>query len=352
MSLFLFKLVCMKKSALILIFLSFLIVSCSPKETTTVENHGYTQGTTYQVKYLTNKKVDYGADITRILEDIDFSMSTYRDDSYITKVNRSDEWITVDEMFVDVLKRALEIAEETGGDFDPTVGPLMKSWGFTNARIEKQPSEQQIKEILNKVSYKKVKIDGQKVKLPKGFELDFNSIAPGYTSDKIAGFLEDKGIENYMVEIGGEVKAKGTNEKGDIWKIGVDKPTEELEDGNRFQFVLELKDAGMATSGNYRKFWVDEKTGMRYAHTLDPHLGVPARNSLLSATIIADTAMDADAYATVCMVKGLKSCKEFLESKQDLEGYLVYAENDKDWGVYFTNGFKKYLLDDFKTQMD
>ncbi len=334
------------------ILLPLLLTACTKNKVHTVVNQGYTQGTTYHVKYLVDKKVNYGADITRILEDIDISMSTYRDDSYITKVNNSDDWVEVDEMFIEVLNSALEIAEETRGDFDPTVGPLMKVWGFTNAGIEKQPTEQEIVEIIRKVGYAKVETAGHKVKIPQGFELDFNSIAPGYTADKIAGFLETKGIENYMVEIGGEIKARGANEKGNIWKIGVDKPTEELEEGDRFQFILELKDAGMATSGNYRKFWVDDETGMRYAHTIDPHLGIPARNSLLSATIVAKTSMQADAYATVCMVKGYAECKQFLEQKQDLEGYLVYAKQDSTWGVYFTEGFKNFLLEEFRQQTD
>lgn len=147
-----------------------------------------------------------------------------------------------------------------------------------------------------------------------------------------------------MIEVGGEVKAKGVNQTGEVWKIGVDKPSEEIDTEGRFQFIIELKDMGLATSGNYRKFWVDEETGARYSHTIDPKTGYPARNSLLSASIISNSTMDADAYATVCMVKGVEECKAFLDTKTELEGYLIWDDGSGNWQTYVTEGFETYIV--------
>lgn len=329
------------------VFLLILILSLeacsSQKEPRLVENSGYAQGSTYQIKYLTSKNQNFAEEIETIFLEIDQSMSTYVSSSLISEVNKGGAWVEVDDMFLEVLNRSIEIAKETDGDFDPTVGPLVAIWGFGFEEVRRDVDTEMIEEVRSKTGYSSVRIDGNKVMIPEDFSLDFNALAQGYTVDVIAGYLESQGIENYMVEVGGEVRTLGLNNKGNIWTIGVDKPQNEIDQSDRFQFILELKDAGLATSGNYRKYWVDQKTGVKYSHTINPHSGTPARNRLLSASIIAPNTMDADAYATTCMVKGLEDCKAFLDSKPDLEGYLVYTNDNDAWEVFITPGFESFI---------
>ncbi len=334
----------MTKIYLILIIFGVILASCSiERETRLIENSGYAQGSTYQIKYLTNRNQNFKKEIGSIFEDIDNSMSTYVPTSLISEVNKGDRWVTVDEYFLTVLNRSLEIAEETNGDFDPTVAPLVRLWGFGFEKVRGDVNTEMVDEVNSRTGYSNIEVDGSKVKIPEGFSLDFNAIAQGFTVDVIADYLESQGINNYMVEVGGEVKTKGLNDKGSVWTIGVDKPQQQIDTEDRFQFILELKDAGLATSGNYRKYWIDEETGTRYSHTIDPHSGTPARNRLLSASIISESAMDADAYATVCMVKGLENCISFLENKPELEGYLIYSGDSDNWDIFITEGFKIYI---------
>lgn len=343
----------MKQSSLLLLISTLLFISCEPRnKVRLIENSGYAQGSTYQIKYLVDRNKNYGKEIEQILADIDNSMSTYQENSCISAVNKGGTWVEIDTMFIEVMQRSIEIAEETGGDFDPTVGPLVRIWGFGYDKIKEDVSAENIRDIKKLTGYAKVELEGNRLRIPEGFTLDFNAIAQGYTVDVLARYLEAQGLTNYMVEVGGEVRARGKNDKGVIWRIGVDKPQSEIDSEERFQFILELENAGLATSGNYRKYWVDQTTGIKYSHTIDPHTGSPALNRLLSASIIAPTTMDADAYATVCMVKGLENCKAFLATKAELEGYLVYTNQDGDWEVYFTDGFKKYLKEEFRQQTD
>lgn len=334
----------MKHTHLILITLGLIFSSCSlEKEPRLVENSGYAQGSTYQIKYLTTRNQNFEAEINSMFEDIDNSMSTYVPTSIISEVNKGGSWVEVDQLFFTVLNRSLEIAEETSGDFDPTVAPIVRLWGFGFDEIRGDVNEEMINEVRSRTGYDQVELNGNRVKVPEGFSLDFNAIAQGYTVDVLADYLESEGIKNYMVEVGGEVKTKGLNDKNQIWSIGVDKPQSSIDREDRFQFIIELKDASLATSGNYRKYWVDEETGNKYSHTIDPHTGTPARNRLLSASIISSSAMDADAYATVCMVKGLEGCKAFLKGKEDLEGYLVFTNDAGEWEVYITEAFESSI---------
>lgn len=328
----------------ILIILS-LFIGCTEPELRLVVNTGSAQGSTYQIRFITSKNVDFEEELTQIFRDIDNSMSTWVPTSLISQVNDNGEWVEVDEMFLEVLNRSLEIAEESEGDFDPTVGPLVQLWGFWFDEIRGQVTDEQVAETLDLVGFDKVEINDQNVRIPLNSTIDFNAIAQGYTVDVIAEFLEDNGITRYMVEVGGEVRTRGLNDKNAVWVIGVDKPQEQIDVEDRFQFILKLEDAALATSGNYRKFWVDEETGLKYSHTIDPQTGYPAKNNLLSASIIAPTGMDADAYATLCMVQGLEECKEFLESKPELEGYLIYADLGGNWQEYITEGFQGFILE-------
>jgi thiamine biosynthesis lipoprotein len=333
--------------ALILLLFPFLFFSAcqSQKKPTLIVNEGYAQGSTYHIKYLSNNHKDFGADIEQIFKDIDHSMSFYIRGSLITQLNNGNSPVTVDSMFMTVLNRSIEIAEETSGDFDPTVGPLARLWGFGYDTVRGDLSADSIEAVKAHTGYKAIHIDGMKISIPKNYTLDFNAIAQGYTVDYIANYLHKKGIQNYMIEVGGEVRTRGVNEAGEVWRIGVDKPSKDIDSADRFQFIVQLKNSGLATSGNYRKFWVDEETGVRYSHTINPHTGYPAENRLLSASLIAPTAMDADAYATVCMVRGLEGCKEILSQHDELEGYLIFDTDGKEWGTYITKGFENIIVD-------
>lgn len=329
-----------------LILLSILFISCSSsQEPVYIENSGQAQGSTYQVKYQSPDGQSFGEEIEEILRRIDLSMSTYVPSSIISQINKGDTLVQVDSLFIKVLNRSLEIAEETSGDFDPTVGPLVSLWGFGFEEVRLDVSEDTVQQVLSKVGYDSIRVDDMNVSVPSGFTIDFNAIAQGFTVDHIADFLENHEVNNYMVEVGGEVRARGINESGNIWRIGVDKPLDEIDAQDRFQFILELQNAGLATSGNYRKFWVDQETGVRYSHTIDPQTGYPARNQLLSASLIAPSAMDADAYATVCMVQGLEECIELLENKKNLEGYLIYSGENNEWNTYISDGFQNYIVE-------
>ncbi|MBO6536868.1 MAG: FAD:protein FMN transferase [Balneolaceae bacterium] len=332
----------MRKTTL---FVLLTLLSCSSKTPQLVENTGNAQGSTYQIKYITTENVDYSNEFEEIFEDIDNSMSTWVPKSLISQVNETGDWVEVDEYFLEVLKRSLEIAEESNGDFDPTVGPLVQLWGFWFDEIRGQVTDEQVNNTLNLIGYNKVELDGNRVRIPENSTIDFNAIAQGYTVDVLAEFLEEKGISSYMVEVGGEIRTRGENLKNETWVIGVDKPQENIDVADRFQFILKLENAALATSGNYRKFWVDEQTGLKYSHTINPKTGYPAKNNLLSASIIAPTAMDADAYATLCMVIGLEECKNFLESKNELEGYLIYADEGGNWQEHITDGFQSFILE-------
>jgi thiamine biosynthesis lipoprotein len=327
-----------------LLFLATILV-CSPPQPQLKVLTGNAQGSTYQIRYISSKKIDFNTDLEQIFKDVDLSMSTWIPTSLISTINESGDWVEVDDMFLEVLNRSIEIAKESGGEFDPTVGTLVQLWGFWFDEIRSEVSAKQVVKTLRLIGYDKIEIDGKNVRIPQQSTIDFNAIAQGYTVDVIAEALEEKGISRYMVEVGGEVRTRGLNDKNSVWIIGVDKPQENIDVEDRFQFILRLEDAALATSGNYRKFWVDEATGLKYSHTIDPKTGYPTKNNVLSASIIAPTAMDADAYATLCMVKGLEDCQLFLQSKPELEGYLIYADPAGNWKEYITAGFKDQIID-------
>lgn len=323
-----------------------LALVCCGNEPQISENEatGYAQGSTYQIKYITAESQDWTASFDSIFKVIDQSMSTYKDESLITLINSGDTLVKVDDLFMEVLKRSSEISEESDGLFDVTVGPLVELWGFGKTKnIDIDSSK--VDSAKSLIGYKEIAVQNNSVRVPKGFKVDFNSIAQGYTVDVVAQFLEDKGVSQYMVEVGGEVRAKGKNSKGSFWKIGVDKPVGEIDTEDRFQMIVELRDKSLATSGNYRKYWVDSETGIKYAHTIDPKTGFPARNQLLSVSIIADECIDADAYATTCMVMGLKNAQSFIERKEGVEAYYISTDENGDWKVNYTKGFEGFIVD-------
>jgi thiamine biosynthesis lipoprotein len=233
----------------------------------------------------------------------------------------------------------------TDGAFDITVAPIINALGFGSRKDTLNVDSTMIDSLLQYVGMAKVKlVNGKIEKTDPQVKLDVNALAQGYSVDIVSRFLEDHGIRNYLVEIGGEIRARGKNAAGQIWKVGIDKPMEgNLVPGADLQAVIRLQGRSLATSGNYRKFY--ERNGMKFVHIVNPKTGYPAISNLLSATVITKDCLTADAYATSLMVFGLERSIQFLHDNRFLEAYLVYADEKGQFQVYATPGLKKFLQD-------
>ena len=319
-----------------------LIISCRQDRRAVIKISGEAQGTTYSITWISAERQNYKTAFDSIFKKIDSSLSTYLPFSIVSRINNNDTLALPDEHFKNVFRKSEEVSEKTNGAFDVTIGPLVNAWGFGFTKKAKVDS-QLIKNLLPFIGYKMVKLEGTRlVKEKKEIQLDFNAIAQGYTVDVLAFFLESKGIQDYLVELGGEVKSRGIKKNGELWKIGIDKPEENTNDERHLQAILELNNKALATSGNYRKFYVEN--GKKFSHILDPATGYPAKNNLLSASVIADDCMIADAYATAFMVMGLEKSKQFLEQHKELnlEVYFVFDENGV-WKTFATENTRKWI---------
>lgn len=270
-------------------------------------------------------------------------MSTYLPVSIISRINQNDSNVLVDDLFKNVFMKSIEVSEMTGGKFDVTVGPLVNAWGFgVNKRVPIDSAR--VDSLRTLVGYRMVSLQGNRlVKQKPGTLLDFNAIAQGYSVDVIADYLERQGIHNYLVELGGELKAKGKKNDGP-WKVGIDMPSEIETQGRPLKAVITLNDKALSTSGNYRKFYVEN--GQKYAHTIDPATGFPAKQNLLSATVIAADCITADAYATAFMVMGLQKARQFLKDNKslELEVYFIYDENGR-LATYASESLQKQITE-------
>ena len=287
-------------------------------------------GTVYHITYQSSDNLQ--AEIENELKKVDQSLSPFNETSIISRVNRNEK-VEVDGMFTEVFCLAEQISQDTDGAFDITVAPMVNVWGF-GFKKGVEPSKQVLDSIRTLVGYRKVKLAGKHiVKQNPNIMLDCSAIAKGYGSDVVARFLKQKGIQNFMVEIGGEVVTFGNSEKRVPWRIGVNKPTEDsLSTNGELQTVLNVTDIAMATSGNYRNFYY--KNGKKYAHTIDPKTGCPVQHNILSATVLAKDCAVADAYATSFMVMGLDGARKILEKHPELLAYLIYSDakgNNKIW---------------------
>ena len=336
----------MNKIIVVLLCISIAISSCNLpiREGIYIKLHGFTQGTTYNITYQVPDTINYQPAIDSILKDLDLSLSSYIPNSIISRINSNDPEVTTDEHFEYVFRKSEEVYKASDGYFDITVMPLVNAWGFGPGHKEIIDS-MLIDSLLQFVGMEKVKLSGHKViKSHPGIQLDVNAIAQGYSVDIVAKFLESEGITNYLVEIGGEVKARGKNPKNLAWRIGIDRPEfGNVIPGEQLQAVLELEDRSMATSGNYRKYY--EENGIKYTHSINPKTGYPSNQSLLSATVIADDCITADAYATVCMVSGLEKSKEIFKTHSELQGYLIYGDDMGWFQVFYTPGVEKIIIE-------
>ncbi|MFW6103823.1 MAG: FAD:protein FMN transferase, partial [Bacteroidota bacterium] len=267
------------------------------RDKTYISLKGLTQGTLYMIKYSSADSIDYHPRIKEIFDEVDSSMSTYRDNSIISKINRNDTSVRIDSYFKAVCETALKVSRMTDGAFDITVAPLVNAWGFGFTGPE-EPDTTKIDSLFEFVGYETIRLDDGKIhKDDERTMIDMSAIAKGYTVDAIGEFLENRGVSDYLVEIGGEVTTKGKNPDGRDWRIGIDKPLSSSNIGHReLQAIINLNNRSVATSGNYRQFYV--KDGVKYAHTINPKTGYPVRHNLLSVTVFADRCVFADALAT------------------------------------------------------
>lgn len=329
------------------LLLAILIVLSGCNRNALFRNHsGFTQGTTFSITYQEKLFVNYekiNKAIDEKLIEVDMSLSLYNTSSLLSAINRN-ETVIVDKLFEDVFLVSEKVSEMTGGLFDITVGPLVRAWGFgPDALRSFDPSKTD--SLMAFVGFRKVRLNnGVLEKDDPRIWIDMNAVAQGYSVDVIARLLEGFGIKNYLVEIGGEIMASG--KKGErLWRVGVDRPEDaNYQPGENLAAVLELSDEALATSGNYRKFHVDE--GVKYSHTIDPKSGAPARNRLLSATIIAPDAATADAFATACMVAGPERSKEMILRYEFLEGYLIYSGDSGEYLTWISEGLKERIREE------
>lgn len=279
-------------------------------------------GTTYSVTYQCDSSMSHT--IREELLRVDRSLSPFNKQSVITAVNQNRE-VVLDSLFLDVFQRAMAVSTDTDGAFDITVAPLVNAWGF-GFKNEQMPTPQQVDSLLQIVGYQKVTLkEGKVLKRDPRMMLDCSAIAKGYAADLVARMLRQKGVDNYMVEIGGEIVTSGLNPQRLPWRIGVTKPTDDSTNvGGELQTVVNVTDKAMATSGNYRNFYY--KNGRKYAHTIDPKTGYPVQHSILSATVLADECCRADAYATAFMVLGLDATRQLLDRHPELMVYLIYTD--------------------------
>lgn len=327
--------------------LLLLIVSCQPQTQELDRVEGEALGTTYHISYFSDQSIDIEKSLDSIFDLVNGSMSTYQSDSDISRINRGEVDVKVDEMFREVFELSAQVYRESGGYFDPTVGDIVNLYGFGSEQGVTDPDSTMVDSLMKFVGMDKVELtdDGVLVKKYPEVYIEFNAIAKGYAIDVIGNFLDAQGVDNYLIELGGELLAKGKNlTKDTYWRVGVDAPQSDAEKREMIA-VLELRNRAMATSGNYRKFRVDPETGTQYVHTINPLTGFPERGDLLSATVLAPNCALADAYATAFMAMGYERAKALVEGLQDIDVFFLYLDQDGQKKEYLTSGLQEVIID-------
>ena len=327
------------KKILTSITIILLFHSCSKeKKATDFVLKGHVFGTTYKIVYL-NASENYQKSIDSLFYLMNKSLSTYIPTSDISRINKGDSTVIVDDLFLEVFNKSKRIYKETHGYFDPTVGNLVNAWGFGPNREKKNLTSEEVNEQMQFVGLDKVKIFNGKVKKQDSkIYLDFNSIAKGFGIDVVARFLNSKKVDNYLVEIGGEIRAKGTKENNIPWVIKLVDPIN--KDESKGYKKINLSDKSMATSGNYRKFRLT-LNGQKFVHTINPKTGYAKESNLLSASVIASLdCADVDAYATAFMAMGLNNAKEFLANHENIDAILLFVDKDGVLNEYKTITYK------------
>ncbi|PIB29242.1 thiamine biosynthesis protein ApbE [Maribacter sp. 4U21] len=325
------------------VFLVCLFFSCTNKEIVKNQAIGEALGTSYNIIYLMDEEVDYRKEIDSVFAVVNQSLSTYIPTSDISRINKGETTIEVDHMFREVFELSKEIYEATNGYFDPTVGNLVNAWGF-GPEDQIVMDSTKVDSLLKYVGFNKVNITNEGIieKEDSNIYFDFNAIAKGYAIDRVAAMLNDKGIQNFLVEVGGEIVAKGTNVvKNKQWVVGIDDP--EATGDRELKLLINLENRALASSGNYRKFRVDSLTGRKFVHTIDPITGYTKDSNTLGVTILAENCAIADAYATAFMAMDLDEAFKLISSNDKLEAYIVYLDDKGETKEFLTSGFKEVV---------
>ena len=329
----------------LLIFLLLSIASCTNKnkteQLTYQENTGKIFNTYYKIKYECNRSLE--SEIQAELQKFDNSLNPFNKNTIITSVNQNNA-VALDSFFIEVFNKAMEVSQNSNGAFDITVAPLVNLWGFGFENVG-NVNQQTIDSIMQFVGYEKITIEnGNIVKSDSHVMLNMSAIAKGYAVDVVSRLLERHGIENYMVEIGGEIRMKGLNDKGKCWLIGLEKPIDDNTGlSAEIQTTLRICDKSIATSGNYRNYYI--KDGKKYSHTINPRTGYPSEQNILSTTVIADDCMTADAYATAFMVLGLDESLTLINTLPNIFAYFIYTDENDAVKSIFSDGFEQFLAE-------
>jgi len=303
---------------------------------------GYVQGTTYEIKYRASDSVLSDMELKKLFSRVDQSLSLYNPESLICVFNRSEKEITCDAYLLAVIQKSLEVCRQSNGAFDITLKPLVDLWGFGPDGKKTIPAEADIRNDLSFIGCNKVFLSGSKlIKENKRVQIDCNGIAQGYTVDLIAGLMESKGITHYMVELGGEIRVLGLNEKELPWSVGIESSTISDMGNHPVTLVIRPGKGAVTTSGSYRNYF--SEGGKKYSHIINPETGYPISNGMVSATVIAPDAITADALDNVCMVLGPGASLKFLRQYANVEAYLVFEMADGRLADTSTLGFNRFL---------
>lgn len=300
--------------------------------------NGETMGTTYQVKYFSQNNTDLKPAIDSVLQLVNASLSTYIPSSTISHFNQASSYSIVDTYFLTNFHKAAEVGIQSEGAFDMTVMPLVNAWGFGFKKMAEEVDSVLIDSLLLMVGPDKIRLSGDTLfKLSAGVMVDFSALAKGFGVDEVGRFLTSIGVSAYMVEIGGEVLTKGSKPLEGDWQVGIEKPIDDQTGTQKqLELILPLKDKAMATSGNYRNFYM--RDGKKFAHEINPKTGYPVNHNLLSATVITNDCMTADAWATAFMVMGFEKAKALADSDKTMEVALIYADDQGQNQLYLSPG--------------
>lgn len=329
---------------LILLILGTVWIALSEKHPVDIpfqRNEGAIFGTIYHSTY--QYKEDINDEILAALNQVDASLSMFNPSSTISKINSGESDLT-DSLLLHVLQLSKTISKETDGAFDVTVAPLVNAWGF-GFKSNTFPDSAMVDSLRGLVGWDKLTVEGNRlVKADPNMIIDFSAVAKGFGVDWVARLFQKKGIRNFMIEIGGEVITSGTNPKNELWHIGINSPEEDsIQGGNELQVILAMSDCAMATSGNYRNYYLHD--GKRIAHTIDPKTGYPVQHSILSSTVLAPSCAMADGYATSFMVLGLEKAKEVLSLHPELQAYFIYSDEKGENKVWYTPSLKQFFTE-------
>jgi len=333
------------KPRFIFIILSIFISSCAPKHDSIFSYRGNAQGTTFSIKYISPENQTFEKEIDSLFRLMDKTASSWDSMSIISKINRNEN-PELNVHFIRLIETSLKISKQTDGYFDITVGSVVDVWGFGRKKGI-APDEKTIAGLMKFVGFQKIALkNNQLIKENENITIDLNAVAQGYTVDVIAEYFESRNIKNYLVEVGGEVRAGGTKENGEAWHVGIEKPAADKNAEQILQTVVKLNNKSLATSGNYRKYF--EKDGRKYSHAIDPFTGFPVEHNLLSVSVIADNCTDADAFATAFLVMGKEKAKKMLEKLQHLQVLFIDADKNGNFQTEYINGFKQFESEKYK----